>query len=782
MSGLPISNIAAFSPVRDLLGTNTPITPSQVDQITQHLVEPLKDLASLTLDIDTVRNQLAALEEQRKCLEDHIQAHQALMRPIRVLPDEILQEIFAHCLPAHHLPVLRPSTAPLLLTQICQSWRVLAGSTPSLWYGLHIAVPTANSLSASLRANTNRILAVKQWLARARTQQNGSEGKLHVGFYWSSRVRPCPGTSSWFSSSLRDCAARICVLELDLPDNKLFPFMDAFSRPDRLFDQRDTVLPNMKKLVLHLPCAPGQASRGRHVASRKKFWRECSGLKEIAWYGVDDDIFKLALNWSTMEGVRVSCSGARLVNNEQEPAQWGGLGGVHTEGGGLSRETAEMSFFTHEEALNLARGAPRLRRLALQLNFEDSTRRAEIPVKETRNQSSGSDTANLEDDYPDHAVWDPADRVADGPIRLEYLKELTLGDTYLDAYSIPLFLLGVRLPQLTALHYELAGFPPRGPSWQTMNPGMEEWRGHDGDPTHPLLWFLNNQLQDAMSFGVARTSVGAGLKITRLRIHAGSISQYALVLALKSMMSLEDLWVLDSGDLSWRTQEYLDDLEEDEVLDPWEKEKERGEAGVFPDDVLLTAFVPPSLRRVFAPYSDESREYDTEDSEDESVTPTCTSQTSTARNSSNLASRLLDSEPAKDDIADGSETLCPCLISLRFDRTVFSLDSLRSFVEARNRLAESSPRRTTMAHLGASRMPSTLNLKLRKIERLWIGFLYPRPDMVDSSASEPKQCAESAFKDLGVTPHFRFAEPDTYRRQWDRDIRVNASEGLRWNS
>ncbi|KAJ6630351.1 hypothetical protein B0H10DRAFT_1649973, partial [Mycena sp. CBHHK59/15] len=54
--------------------------------------------------------------------------------PILTLPLEITSEIFSHCLPPNILMV-EPSTsaAPLLLTEICRTWRTIALSTPGLW-------------------------------------------------------------------------------------------------------------------------------------------------------------------------------------------------------------------------------------------------------------------------------------------------------------------------------------------------------------------------------------------------------------------------------------------------------------------------------------------------------------------------------------------------------------------------------------------------------------------------------------------------------------------------
>ncbi|KAJ7068806.1 hypothetical protein C8F01DRAFT_623553 [Mycena amicta] len=59
-----------------------------------------------------------------------------------VLPLELILEIFQHCLPDREekfSDLCHPGHAPLLLTQICSSWRRIAIS-PSLWYILHLSI------------------------------------------------------------------------------------------------------------------------------------------------------------------------------------------------------------------------------------------------------------------------------------------------------------------------------------------------------------------------------------------------------------------------------------------------------------------------------------------------------------------------------------------------------------------------------------------------------------------------------------------------------------------
>ncbi|KAF8157341.1 hypothetical protein K438DRAFT_1479009, partial [Mycena galopus ATCC 62051] len=66
---------------------------------------------------------------KRDQLEDFIDAHMALVSPVRRLPDEVMQEVFLATRPSTRNPALSSDEAPLLLCRICRSWRVIAITT-----------------------------------------------------------------------------------------------------------------------------------------------------------------------------------------------------------------------------------------------------------------------------------------------------------------------------------------------------------------------------------------------------------------------------------------------------------------------------------------------------------------------------------------------------------------------------------------------------------------------------------------------------------------------------
>lgn len=54
------------------------------------------------------------------------------------IPSEIVAEIFFLCLPATNYVRPHPSTAPILLTHVCSSWRAFAFDLPDLWTNIHL--------------------------------------------------------------------------------------------------------------------------------------------------------------------------------------------------------------------------------------------------------------------------------------------------------------------------------------------------------------------------------------------------------------------------------------------------------------------------------------------------------------------------------------------------------------------------------------------------------------------------------------------------------------------
>ncbi|KAJ7592815.1 hypothetical protein C8J56DRAFT_1161846 [Mycena floridula] len=90
---------------------------------------------------DEISRLTAAIDElvvEREKLQANVVAYKAVLAPIRLLPEDMLREIFINCLPSNKPAAIAITDAPLLLGRICRSWRDLALSTSELWASIHV--------------------------------------------------------------------------------------------------------------------------------------------------------------------------------------------------------------------------------------------------------------------------------------------------------------------------------------------------------------------------------------------------------------------------------------------------------------------------------------------------------------------------------------------------------------------------------------------------------------------------------------------------------------------
>ncbi|KIK62004.1 hypothetical protein GYMLUDRAFT_42436 [Collybiopsis luxurians FD-317 M1] len=160
----PLTWDAATSPFASVIGTNHVPSLKELAQLKAVLVEPQQELHHLESEITRIRTVLDGLLSQKKNVKTYIDAHQALMSPIRRIPSETLAEIFRWCLPSETAYGLRSlKHAPLLLTMVCRDWRRVARETPQLWTSLHIYFPSHLVQGAA----SQRIAGVNLWLQRS---------------------------------------------------------------------------------------------------------------------------------------------------------------------------------------------------------------------------------------------------------------------------------------------------------------------------------------------------------------------------------------------------------------------------------------------------------------------------------------------------------------------------------------------------------------------------------------------------------------------------------------
>ncbi|KAF9222647.1 hypothetical protein BS17DRAFT_708031, partial [Gyrodon lividus] len=116
--------------------------PRQAEYLSAHyaLAQDSAKLRLIDDSIEECRKRIARahadmclLERKRHATQRLVSIHRARLSPLRILPDELLQEIFKRCLPENRYVVPNICSAPLVLAQVCRRWRVVAQGTSELW-------------------------------------------------------------------------------------------------------------------------------------------------------------------------------------------------------------------------------------------------------------------------------------------------------------------------------------------------------------------------------------------------------------------------------------------------------------------------------------------------------------------------------------------------------------------------------------------------------------------------------------------------------------------------
>lgn len=155
--------LISVSPYAHVLHTNYVPPDSELHEIKAFLLNPETELRRLETELTRIRAILDDLVSEHDKLNNFVDAHKALISPVRRLPPEILQEIFIRCLTTRN-SVMHRSEAPMLLTEVCVEWRRIALSTPALWSTLHLPFP--GSIGVEEVPNV-RFDVAKAWLTRS---------------------------------------------------------------------------------------------------------------------------------------------------------------------------------------------------------------------------------------------------------------------------------------------------------------------------------------------------------------------------------------------------------------------------------------------------------------------------------------------------------------------------------------------------------------------------------------------------------------------------------------
>ncbi|KAF7334836.1 hypothetical protein MSAN_02370400 [Mycena sanguinolenta] len=217
------------SPFVSRLGSNYCPTDEEILEINPLLVEPTLRLKGLDDEITKLQKAIDKLAEERSRVAAYVEAHKALISPVRRLPLDIIQELFLACLPTHRNCVMSASEAPVLLGRVCSSWRAISHTTPRLWSNLHVVEPLQNladPTSASFEEKVARRLEITQtWLGRSGqcplsiSLQSAPDGTSPTG---------SPTTSMQFMETLVSFAQRWQHIQFTAPRSLLWKVMSHF--------------------------------------------------------------------------------------------------------------------------------------------------------------------------------------------------------------------------------------------------------------------------------------------------------------------------------------------------------------------------------------------------------------------------------------------------------------------------------------------------------------------------------------------------------------------------
>lgn len=153
----------------NLLSTNYIPSKHEIDEIHNLLTDPINQLTQLDTEIARLQNIIDQLSLKRTQLHIDVVNHKALTTPMRRIPQELLQEIFIHCLPTHHNAIMSSREAPLLLGLVCSQWRSVSRSTPRLWSSIHVAVsgdpPWNDRGPVKIDEKNQHMEAIQAWLS-----------------------------------------------------------------------------------------------------------------------------------------------------------------------------------------------------------------------------------------------------------------------------------------------------------------------------------------------------------------------------------------------------------------------------------------------------------------------------------------------------------------------------------------------------------------------------------------------------------------------------------------
>ena len=138
----------------EMLNSNAVYSASQRREYAKTIRDMEVEMSRLDDEMSRLQQPMDHLANVRQKLQRSLDEHRSIAAPIRRIPQEILSEIFLHCL-MDSSNSFNVTIAPLLLTFVCSRWRTVAIFTPRLW----------SSISLDVVSGTTEML--QTWLSRS---------------------------------------------------------------------------------------------------------------------------------------------------------------------------------------------------------------------------------------------------------------------------------------------------------------------------------------------------------------------------------------------------------------------------------------------------------------------------------------------------------------------------------------------------------------------------------------------------------------------------------------
>ncbi|KAJ6501986.1 hypothetical protein C8R45DRAFT_819275, partial [Mycena sanguinolenta] len=220
------------------LGTNYCPTDQEVVEIRSLLVQPTVRIQSLDDKIASLQKTMDKLVEERDGLQSYVEAHRALISPVRRLPLDIIQEIFVACIPTHRNCIMSAIEAPILLGRICSAWRTISLTTvPRLWASLHVVEPRSilPGVPDYQHKVVQRLEITKTWLGRS------GQCPLSISLQGAVDDDTDPSATTEFIQVLIPFASRWQHIHFSIPPSLIFGIMSNI----------DTDMPWVESVTFH---------------------------------------------------------------------------------------------------------------------------------------------------------------------------------------------------------------------------------------------------------------------------------------------------------------------------------------------------------------------------------------------------------------------------------------------------------------------------------------------------------------------------------------------------